>query len=237
VRRDLFRRIIGDGFVNLSHINARKMEITWDEEDLMNLLCRRIRDSNEFMALSESDGLNDHDLFYRLFPEKVDPANRKPTTWNWIMSRIRDGNSTKPPRNLIDLTKLARDEQSKAEGRAPRKFAKELPVIEADSLRKALDRLSAMRVEDTLLAEAGPRIASLIERFRGAKAEHNRQTLAAVLGLEGDDLEAAVRQLVELGFLEVIGTSWKVPMLYRDGLDVTQGKAFSAEVSGDDDDI
>lgn len=29
VRRDLFRRIIGDGFVNLTHINARKVEISW----------------------------------------------------------------------------------------------------------------------------------------------------------------------------------------------------------------
>src|SRR5690606_29954733 len=42
VRRDLFRRIIEGGFVNLTHVNARKIEVIWDEEDLLNLLCRRI---------------------------------------------------------------------------------------------------------------------------------------------------------------------------------------------------
>lgn len=48
VRRDLFRKIIGPGFVNLTHINARKTEISWDDSDLLNLLVRRVRDSAKF---------------------------------------------------------------------------------------------------------------------------------------------------------------------------------------------
>jgi hypothetical protein len=36
VRRDLFRNIVKGGFVNLTHINARKVEIVWDEQDLLN---------------------------------------------------------------------------------------------------------------------------------------------------------------------------------------------------------
>jgi hypothetical protein len=40
---------------------------------------------------------------------------------------------------------------------------------------------------------------------------------------------------VEIGFIEEIKTSWKVPMLYRDGLEITQGKAFpSATSEGDE---
>jgi hypothetical protein len=42
VRRDLFARITSGGFVNLTHINSRKFELIWDEEDLLNLLRRRI---------------------------------------------------------------------------------------------------------------------------------------------------------------------------------------------------
>jgi hypothetical protein len=53
LRRDLFRRIIAGGFVNLTHVNARKFEIIWDEEDLLNLLCRRIRENKEFCASVE----------------------------------------------------------------------------------------------------------------------------------------------------------------------------------------
>jgi hypothetical protein len=45
VRKDLFRKIVQGGFVNLTHVNARRLDIVWDEEDLRNLLCRRIRGS------------------------------------------------------------------------------------------------------------------------------------------------------------------------------------------------
>jgi hypothetical protein len=40
-----------------------------------------------------------------------------------------------------------------------------------------------------------------------------------------------------MGFLEEKGSSFKVPMLYRDGLRITQGKAFSsgAPDEGEDD--
>ncbi|WP_295998225.1 hypothetical protein [Rugamonas sp.] len=238
IRRDLLRRIIGDGFVNLTHINARKIEIEWDEQDLLNLLCRRVRDNKEVMSIIEaapSKKLSDEELFYRLFPAKVDPATRKPTSWNWIMARIRDGNDVKPPRNLIDLAKMARDEQLKAEGRNARAFSEIEPVISADAIRKALEKLSSQRVEDTLLAEAGAGISALIQKFRRAKAEQNIDSLAIVLGLAGEELAAAVRQLVEVGFLEEIKTSWKVPMLYRDGLEITQGKAFQSASSVPDD--
>ena len=50
VRRDLFRKLTQGGFVNLTHVNARKIEITWDEDDLKNLLCQRVRENREFLA-------------------------------------------------------------------------------------------------------------------------------------------------------------------------------------------
>jgi hypothetical protein len=54
VRQDLFRKIIQGGFVNLTHVNARKIEIAWDEDDLMNLLCRRIRE-NQKVGIREDE--------------------------------------------------------------------------------------------------------------------------------------------------------------------------------------
>ena len=236
VRRDLFRKIIGGGFVNLTHINARKKEIVWDEADLLNLLARRVRDNKDFVAATGSDGLTDEQLFYRLFPDKVDKADRKPTSWNWIMSRIRDGNDVKPPRNLIDLANLAREEQIRADSREPTTMADGKPLIQADSLRGAHERLSTQRVEDTLLAESAADIASLIERFRKSKSEHNLETLSDVLGLKGDELAASIRQLVDVGFLEGLSSTWKVPMLYRDGLDIRQGKAFAPDQAPTTDD-
>jgi hypothetical protein len=225
VRRDLFRRIIGSGFVNLTHLNARKIEIIWDEDDLRNLICRRMRESGDFLdALSVRDN-TDVEVFDRVFPRQVDVGERKPTCWNWIMARIRDGNDLKPPRNLIDLIAKARESQLRREEREAREFQAELPVIEAESIRRAHSRLSEERVEDTLLAEAGE-AAPLVQKFRGAKSEHNLSTLSTLFGEPIDNVPSVIKPLEDIGFLEQFGQSYKVPMLYRDGLQIVQGKAF-----------
>lgn len=225
VRNDLFRKITKRGFVNLTHVNAKRVEIVWDEDDLQNLLCRRIAGNTQLMQRLDLEGKTDQEIFARIFPAQVDPGARRPSTWAWMMGRIRDGNLVKPPRNLVDLVIKAREAQLRREERSPRDATDNVPIIESDALRRALDRLSTERVEDTLLAEAGE-AAALVEAFRGAKAEHNLHSLSQLLGLKDDALVEAVKALTELGFLEAIGESYKVPMLYRDGLGITQGKAF-----------
>lgn len=225
VRKDLFRRIIGTGFVNLTHVNARKIEIVWDDDDLRDLLVRRIRDSAKLMKhLSLNDESSGDDVFGSVFPGQVDAGKRKPTTWVWILSRIRDGNGVKPPRNLIDLVQKSQEEQLRREERVKNEY-KGQPLIGSDELKRGLSRLSKERVEDTLIAEAGEH-ASLIERFRDGKAEHNTESLALVLNMSASNQAEALRVLIELGFLEQVGANYKVPMLYRDGLGITQGKAF-----------
>lgn len=151
-----------------------------------------------------------------------------------MMSRIRDGNGIKPPRNLIDLALKAKEAQIRSEDRSPHEYAPDLQLIEPDSIRRAHRALSEQRVQDTLLAEAAD-LAPIINRFRGGKAEHNEASLAALLGVPDAEVRAAIKPLIEMGFLEEIGSrSFKVPMLYRDGLEITQGKAFAFEAVDDD---
>ena len=176
VRRDLFRRITAGGFVNLTHVNARKFEIIWDEEDLLNLLCRRIKKNKTVNDKLELATLSDKAVFNKIFPQQVDLGKRKPQTWTWIMRRIRDGNDLKPPRNLIDLIEMARQAQLRREEREGRDLSND-PLIEPDALRRGLSQLSKERVLDTLLAEAGP-YRDAIGRFRDGKAEHNTESLA-----------------------------------------------------------
>jgi len=228
VRNDLFRKVIQGGFVNLTHVNARKVEILWEEEDLLNLFCRRVRDSGDFMRDAHLSGLADKAIFDRIFPAQVDQGARKPTTWTWMMSRIRDGNGIKPPRNLIDLVAKSKEAQIRSEDRNPRAYDPGLAIIEPESIRRALRGLSDQRVQDTLLAEAAD-LAPIIERFRDGKAEHNSSSLATLLQVPEGGLRNTIKPLLEMGFLEETGNSYKVPMLYRDGLAITQGKAFSGE--------
>ena len=115
VRNDLFRKIVQGGFVNLTHINAKRVQITWNPDDLFGLFLRRIRENKGFMKQVTSEKtLSNEDLFSIIFPAQVDVGKKQPTTWNWIISRIRDGNSIMPPRNLIDMVNKAKEAQARA---------------------------------------------------------------------------------------------------------------------------
>lgn len=83
VRNDLFRKVVQGGFVNLTHVNACKVEIIWEEEDLLSLFCGRVRDSEDFVRDATLANLSDRSLFDRIFPKQVDQGLRKPTTWAW----------------------------------------------------------------------------------------------------------------------------------------------------------
>jgi hypothetical protein len=228
VRNDLFRKIIQGGFVNLTHVNARKIEIIWDEEDLLNLFCRRVRESSNFSSALQIRDLSDREIFDRIFPDQVIQGSRRPSTWTWMMSRIRDGNNIKPPRNLIDLIAKAKEAQIRSEERTPRTLGENVKIIEADAIRRAQRALSEQRVQDTLLAEVAE-LVPLIEKFRDGKAEHNEASLSAILGIPEGQVRTAVKPLIDIGFLEEIGVSFKIPMLFRDGLNITQGKAFGED--------
>jgi hypothetical protein len=228
VRSDLFRRIVGTNFVNLTHVNARKIEIRWSDEDLKSMLCSRFRDNKDFIHALDAVNSSDDELFQMLFPDQVDAGSRKPKTWQWILTRIRDGNGIKPPRNLIDLINKARDVQARREEREGRSWRAGQSLFEPDALRKALEALSDQRLNDTLLAENSA-IVPFIEKFREGKAEHNDESLRGILGVADGEFEQIKKELLFAGFLEQVGSSYKIPMLYRGGLRITQGKGFSED--------
>ena len=226
VRRDLFRKVTQGGFVNLTHVNARKIEIRWDEDDLKNLLCRRIRENATFMKdIGVTKVQSDDEIFDTIFPEQVDAGGGRPKTWQWMMSRIRDGNLLKPPRNLIDLVKKAQEAQMRREERESNQHTAGQPIVGGEALKAGLATLSEERVNDTLLAEAGE-YSKWIDRFRSGKAEHSEESLASTLDVGIDQARRVAKALAEIGFLEQVGENYKIPMLYRDGLSITQGKAF-----------
>ena len=142
-----------------------------------------------------------------------------------MLSRIRDGNGVHPPRNLIDLILKSKEAHLRIEERTPRRVQPSEPVLTSDSLKRGLNALSAERVQDTLLAEAGD-YAHLVERFRNGKAEFDNASLKRILV---EDFDESLKLLRTIGFLEASGPNYKVPMLYRAGLSITQGKASRSE--------
>lgn len=227
LRRDLFRRVTAGGFVNLSHVNAMRVDIEWNDDDLVAMLEKRLANSGAFLGVIGWDSSAGQSLFSRIFPDQIDVGDRKPSARNWIMTRIQDGKGIRPPRNLLDLAIKARENQIRREQRKTRgPIDCRTPLIEADSVRDGQKQLSQIRVDDTLLAEAGP-LAAHISKFKDGKSEHSLETALDVLGVAEEDGKIIVAALVEMGFLEELKETYKIPMLFREGLNITQGKAFS----------
>ena len=190
------------GFVNLTHVNAKRLDIVWDEEDLKSLLCNRV----EVAKISSTQSMQATELTMTVLrsfsstsgcgsaeTDYVGVDDVAHTRWKWDLT----------PRNLIDLAKKAQENQLRAEDRQPKEYDPNASVVESDSVRKALHRLSEDRVNDTLLAEAAD-YASLIETFR-KKAEHNLKTLSDLLKEDEGGVKARIKPLIEMGFLEEIG--------------------------------
>jgi hypothetical protein len=227
-RTDLFEVVSATGFRELTHVRDRTSPpIRWNQDHLLRMILERfafnpdVRQVYRFTKESIQDPGERKEAYFRLFPKQIDAGSRRPDSWTWICGRIRDGNNIQTPRDLHALVKYAVDDQRERLSLGDDTATPEL--ILSSSIKVGLARLSTDKVTGTLLAE-NPDVAAPIRAFRKQKAEQNAESLENLLGSEWG---AQAERLVKIGLLEKIGTSWKVPFLYRDGLEITQGAAFS----------
>jgi hypothetical protein len=80
-----------------------------------------------------------------------------------------------------------------------------------------------MRVDDTLIAEIGDS-AKYVQMLKGRKSEQTPESLGELFGLKDDALNKVLIDLKDYGLLSEYGASFKIPPLYRAGLDIKQGK-------------
>jgi hypothetical protein len=144
-----------------------------------------------------------------------------------MLSRTRDGTGKNAPRELIHLLNKARDVQTRkldigeSEPEGDQLFSR-------SALKDALPEVSEIRLTQTLYAEY-PQYRDYLERLRGAKTQHNYESLRATWNVELKDAVKLAQELSEIGFFEMKGTSLEpvfwVPFLYRDALELVQGTA------------
>jgi hypothetical protein len=238
-RTDLFEIVSsGPGFRELTHVIDRTSRpITWNNDSLLQMIMERfafnaeIAESYAVTRENIQDPTSRRDAFFRLFPEKIDAGSRKPDTWTWICSRVRDGNGVQTPRDVHALIVASAEIQRDRLNLGQDTDATEL--IGSRAIKDGLKVVSKDKIQTTLVAE-NPHLRTQILAFEKQKAEQNEETLEKLFGAAWKDHSDG---LVKIGFLERVGTSWKVPLLYRDGLEITQGAAFpksSSDISEDD---
>lgn len=229
-RTDLFDLVTDeDGFRELSHVMARTSPpIGWDPDALQAMLMTRFAFNDAIgtrYGVKRTDVSNPDlrkSLCFSIFSDKVDYGEKKADTWTWIMNRIIDATGVRTPRDLQTLTLAAIDEQVSILMRDGDDVAE--PLIGPAAIKRGLAQLSHDKIRATLLAEH-PQLRDSILAFSKGKAEHDQASLEKLLG---ENWESITQALNRIGFIENVkeSASWKIPMLYRDGLDITQGATF-----------
>jgi hypothetical protein len=233
LRTDIWARITNEGFREASHI-TRHVTITWNRSSLLNLVVKRALHNDAIRSgygvtedLARQNVSAQEAFFYRLCPDQVDVGPNKPNTFDWLLSRTRDGTKVNAPREMIHFLNSLREVQVKRleigdnPPEANQLFAR-------PSFKDALLEVSKVRLEQTLYAEY-PAHKPWLERLRGAKTLQTPETLASIWGIPADQASNRANELATIGFFETRGTpqapEYWVPFLYRDALDLIQGAA------------
>ena len=243
LREDIWNRVTESGFREASHLTRCEM-MKWTSPMLLNLVMRRLL-SNDVLIdefnINKDEVLGDakkqNELFSRVFPPQVEQGARKAATFDWMVGRCADGSGNTAPRELIHLLNCIRDEEvrrlERGENAAPGD-----QIFDRSVFKLALPQVSETRLNTYLFAEF-PSERPFILKLKGEKAEQTLASLAAIWSLSREETFAKANELAKLGFFQVRGTksepTFWVPFLYRDALDLVQGKAGGGPSEGEED--
>lgn len=231
IREDIYNTVTAnDGFTSLTHVKSNAMKpITWSKDKLLQLFIERLLSNDAFKEYIKNKGYNPNNidkkaresLLTLLFRNQIDIGENNPDTFGWIVNHITDGNKVFTPRDFIELVDSARQEQIE-EWMLEDKSDEVDYLIGASPIKKALIEVSKNKIEAQLFAEY-PELRLNIIKFKDGKAEHNSKSLRALLGNKWRQI---AKSLVDIGFFEELNATWKIPFIYRAGLNISQGKAF-----------
>ena len=231
LRDDIWRRIVAEGFREASHI-TRSMTIVWDLASLQNLIVRRALYNPsmcEFYSVQPEDILSSaakqSEFFYKMFPSEIIKGKGK--TLAWMLSRIADASKNPAPRELIHLLQVARDNQLRAYELGVAE-PPEAQLIGRGAIQESLPEISRVRFNLTLCAEY-PALRSAWLKMENGKTAQTLQSFSRLMDVTEEKGLTLAEEMVEAGFfvkkIEKGEQIYWVPFIYRDALNMVQGKA------------
>jgi hypothetical protein len=216
-------------FVNKSHIADKMVELQWDNLQLLKLINKRIVQSDkvlEYINNSASKELSperveefgekvQEDIFYSVFEDQVYSGPREADLFDWMTSRIEDGQGGRYPRELITFCNEAVREEIQNEEHP------EDRLIGGLSVRDAFFTVSEKRV-DTYLSEF-PELEEHFARFDGKKtAKYTHTELLELFNDLEPNGKEAIDRMVDVGFFEESRNDgekiYEIPRIYREGI-------------------
>ncbi len=232
LRDDIWQRLTARGFSEASHI-TRHVTISWNHNQLLNLIMRRILQSDaikKYYLIKQEDYLADfnkqRELFYTIFPDQIEVGEKQSETLDWVLGRTRDAVAN-APRELIHLLNQAKEEQLKMNEIGQQEPSAKI-IFSRQSIKSALPEVSKVRLEQTLYAEY-PKLRLYIEKLSREKTEQTIKSLSQIWSVLAPDARSIAQELVNIRFFIRKGSKeeprfW-VPFLYRPALDMIQGVA------------
>ncbi|TDV64561.1 P-loop ATPase, Sll1717 family [Pseudomonas sp. LP_7_YM] len=232
VRKDIWNRIMEGGFREASHV-IKADTIEWNRDGLLNLVVHRLVNNQtlvDYLQLDKvailSDLAKQEALIELIFPDKVD-TGKNPKSFDWMVSRVQDGTEQTAPREVIHMleslinTQIRKLEQGGVEPESKNLF-------ERSVFKASLAIVSKVRYEQTLCAEY-PELKKYTDLLKGGKTEQAIVNLAKTWDESLEQAQLTADKLVATGFFETRtekdGITYWVPFLYRDALELVQGRA------------
>jgi len=234
LRDDILNQIVsgGKGFTALTHVTSRKADtLCWSEGQILTMIVRRLYakekvrnfldiDSERLVASPEYQ----ENAFYKVFPSTVAHGPKQSNTLRWIYHHTTDGAGVVTPRDVIELLTRAKQRQQDDFSMDP--YSKSDFIIGPSAIKYGLAEMSKGKRTTFLQAEF-PHLFKHIQKFIGGKTQYSEVALRRILGR---DWESIVDDLVSIGLVKKEispdgQTNIKFPFLYREGLELTQGRA------------
>ncbi len=197
---ELFYQFVSNAGPELERLAANRVELFWSERSLYAMLLKRIANTSEILRqyLMKTSGIEFHEdpvlghipkilrdedvgaainlLAGRSMGEKIN----KGQTYQWLISRIRDGRGRSLPRSLVRMIEVASELQSKSSRHPiwPR-------LIDSTSLRRAFDTISVEHVR--YLEEEWPWLSGLKDRLKDQQVPLERGHLEKLLDADIQD--------------------------------------------------
>lgn len=203
LREDIWNQL---NFTNKGHYSGRLLQLRWDEADLWRLVLRQSLTSSETLSKSFKetlgitvDRLNTIELeqlrtsLYHLWGERMG-RTKKAYTYNWVRTRIADGQKNCFPRSLV----LLLQEAVKAEKNFLTEYSSEI-VLRPKALIEALPYVSEQRVDE--VRNEYPELEEYLTKLRGERSPIDETRLAEIWDVKDTKLAELIGEMVDAGIL------------------------------------
>ncbi len=200
LREDIWEQL---NFTNKGHYIGRAVQLRWEEADLWRLVLRQALKSSTLSDFLEKNlgvtvsRLNTIELdrlrrsLYILWGERMGHT-KKAYTYNWVRTRITDGQKNCFPRSLI----LLLEEAVKQEKLFSTEYSSEI-ILRPKALINAFPEVSEQRVDE--VRNEYPELGEYLNKLQRERSPIDENQLAEIWNVTDSELADRIKDMVDAG--------------------------------------